>query len=200
MHLLRSIRSLKVSDIFAPGGRTIATMLSLQHVTVQIPEVILTSDELEWWPNLIIESLLKYRGLRSLTLQLKHPCQGTTLQEAVWNTEWDRFQLQLRESVNDIMLQPREQTSATRRPWTFDRALKEAMAARNARHGLTPTPTLKIAPKRTITKAPLTDLKIPTTEAELLRIALTRPQAMLAWVHRMRRWIEGWIVVGVKQK
>lgn len=196
MHLLRSIRSLKVSDIFAPGGRTIATMLSLQHVTVQIPEVILTSDELEWWPNLITESLLKYRGLRSLTLQLKHPCQGTTLQEAVWNTEWDRFQLQLRESVNDIVLQPREQTSATRRPWKFDRALKEAMAARNARH----MPTLKIAPKRTITKAPLTDLEIPTTEAELLRIALTRPQAMLAWVHRMRRWIEGWIVVGVKQK
>lgn len=190
-HLLRSIRTLKVGGYFPSEDRTITSVLSLQYFPRPFSRSTLDfildytrdksirhDDFLEVAPKLMVDSWLKYRGMRSLTIQWRLLFFISVEHEEGWREEWwFRFYHQVQKLVNDMILQPREQTSATTRPWTFDCALKEAMAARDARHKFmpTPTPTPTVSDTDTIFPAPLEDSEIPSAEAELLRIALTLP-------------------------
>lgn len=186
-HLLRSIRTVKVGGYFPSEDRTITSVLSLQYFPRPFSRSTLDfildyirhksirhDDFLEVAPKLMVDSWLKYRGMRSLTIQWRLLFFISVEHEGNWREKsLFRFYHQVQKLVNDMILQPREQTSATTRPWTFDCALKEAMAARDARHKSMPTPT--VSDTDTIFPAPLEDSEIPTAEAELLRIALTLP-------------------------
>lgn len=190
-HLLRHITSLVLD-----GGGTIIpearrSMPALQHVTpppwnefsfhYYIDKTIWHDDfsDVELAQHEDIKPFLTFRGLRSFTIRWDDPHRDFKPEEKL---RWERFQLQVKQLLDDVVLQPREKTEPTTPPWTLDQAFEEAKQAKEKclrSSGFSEDQARLLA-------APLSDDEVPETEKELLRLVLTRPRAMMAWHKDMK--------------
>lgn len=184
-HLLRHIRSFVISDGELILPKPAIVMSSLQYVTMPFNEMLFHCDidksiwhdnftDLELVQDCQIAALLKFRGLRSLTVNWGRPIETSKPEE---KAHGEKFQLQVQSLVDDVVLQPREKMGATTSPWNFQHALTEAKKARNSGR----SSMMKPADQAGQNATPLRDNEVPGTENELLRLFLTRPRAMMAW-------------------
>lgn len=189
-HLLRHIKSLRTSDRSSAHYKAIARMSSLQHVTMAPLD--------EWWfhhdseksiwyddftdhelaKDRNIQVVLTYRGLRSLTCGWQEPYREWTPSE---RSKWESFKKQVQKLIDDVVSQPKEQTNATMPHWTFAQALEEASKAGQATKSLASSMSTPAVPAPQ-SPTPLTDNEVPETETGLLRLFMTRPQALTAWL------------------
>lgn len=119
-----------------------------------------------------LRSMLAFRGLRNL--ELRWP----PFEEARKPSDQHRlaqFKIQVQRLIDDVVTQPREESSTNLRTETLDEAFqqrKDFTAAQLQQQLLEESKIVNALPER----------EVPRSEEQMLRLCLTRPKALFKWI------------------
>lgn len=129
-------------------------------------------SDIELAASYYVQQLLAIRGLRTIEFRWG---DSNEFKKPQHHVKWAAFKAQLETLVRDVVTQPREKEKSIR-TMTLDEALK---AKKSEVANKWQTPVAKAPPSET---PPLSKTDIPTSEAEMLRLCLSRPAALFNWI------------------